>query len=136
VTARGTWWAVGLGGAAGALARIALDPGILTGTEPNLWLTLAINVVGAAALGATSGHGLHFLPEAARLGLTTGFLGSFTTFSGIVVVSLLLGLDTQWLWGISYALLTVILGVVAAGLSASLGRLGNRSKRVTGGPYD
>lgn len=127
---------VALGGAVGALTRVLIDPGILSGQEANLWLTLGVNVFGAAALGAASGHGLPGLPDAVRLGLTTGFLGSFTTFSGIVVVSILLGLDEQWLFGVSYALLTIVLGVLAALLGARLGRAVNRSDHVTGGPHD
>ncbi|RME38193.1 MAG: fluoride efflux transporter CrcB [Deltaproteobacteria bacterium] len=47
------------------------------------WGTLAVNVLGSFLLGFLMESGLRtsFLPADIRVGLTTGFMGGFTTFS-------------------------------------------------------
>ncbi|PWS35064.1 chromosome condensation protein CrcB [Falsiroseomonas bella] len=70
---------VALGGAAGAVARFLVSVaalGLLGSGFP--WGTLAVNVLGSAAIGIAAGAGLE---GPARLLLVTGFLGGFTTFS-------------------------------------------------------
>jgi len=69
---------VGLGGAAGALARYAVDR-LLDGGRPS---TFAVNVLGSTLLGALVAAS----PGAATLALVgTGFCGAFTTFSSFAV---------------------------------------------------
>jgi CrcB protein len=69
---------VGLGGAAGVLARYALGTTVATSTLP--LLTVAINVAGSFLLGCLVTAGDRFSPEL-RTGLAVGLLGGFTTFS-------------------------------------------------------
>jgi CrcB protein len=66
--------AVALGGAVGALTRY-----LLSGLT---WGTLWINLAGSFGLGLFLGMNKHWkVPERLRLGVATGFFGSFTTFS-------------------------------------------------------
>lgn len=88
-----TLFAVALGGVLGGGLRLAAMEMFPLGQEPlNTWLALSgefltltvINLVGSFALGWVSGIASHAAwPEWARVGLSTGVLGSFTTLSGL-----------------------------------------------------
>ncbi|WP_372624043.1 fluoride efflux transporter FluC [Falsiroseomonas sp.] len=70
---------VGLGGALGSMARHAVSVATLSLLGAGFpWGTLAVNILGSAAIGVAAGAGLQ---GDARLLLVTGFLGGFTTFS-------------------------------------------------------
>ena len=94
-------FAVGFGAFAGAVLRwmlgLALNPLL-----PTLPLgTLVANLLGGFIMGIAMGAFTHFeaMPIAARLALTTGFLGgltTFSTFSGEMTTLLLRG---EMLWG-------------------------------------
>lgn len=73
--------AVALGGALGSLARYGAGLTLEHGELP--WSTIAVNVVGSFALGfIVFNPGLeHALGREARMFLTVGFLGGFTTMS-------------------------------------------------------
>lgn len=88
-------------------------PSLATG-EPNLWAVLLVNIVGAGLLGAVVGHGTPTWSRALRAGVTTGFLGSFTTFSAIMAVWLSLTLSANPLLAVLYIATTVIAGVLSA----------------------
>lgn len=82
------WLAVALGGAAGALARYGLSSAIYSWLGRDFpWGTLAVNVLGSAAIGVcfafvvarlSADEGAAALVQSA---LVVGFLGAFTTFS-------------------------------------------------------
>ena len=87
--------------------------------------TLAVNILGCMAMGllagtfAFRGH----LPQEARLFLTTGILGGFTTFSAFA-------LDTALLWergnlaaAFVYVLSSVVLSLAAVAAGLFLARL-------------
>lgn len=134
--------AIFIGGMAGTLARWGLDTWTLPISESYFtWSAVTFgvivaNLVGAFLLGYVKtranrkGTGLHRLGTPLKLGITTGFLGSFTTFSafGIAAVSgekTSLHSDFWALGGKFYpaAALTIILlviGVVLAGLGYRL----------------
>lgn len=88
-----TVFAVALGGVLGGGLRLAAMEMVPLGQEPlNTWLALTgefltltvINLVGSFALGWVSGIASHAAwPEWARVGLSTGVLGSFTTLSAL-----------------------------------------------------
>ena len=101
---------VGLGGAAGSMLRYLTTMAsfaLFGAAFP--WGTLAVNVIGSAAIGAIAAAGLdgHM-----RVLLVAGFLGGFTTFSAY-------SLETTLLWERSptvamiYTMLSVALGVAA-----------------------
>jgi CrcB protein len=120
-----TWLAVGLGGAAGSMARHGVN--VLTvRLAPHLsvpYATFAVNVVGCFVIGL-----LASLLSSGRIAMTTdarafvfvGILGGFTTFStfGLDTLTLLhTGLRTTAIWNVvgqvALGLLAVYLGIVA-----------------------
>ncbi|GAA4474166.1 hypothetical protein GCM10023190_07610 [Enteractinococcus fodinae] len=85
-----TLLAVALGGMLGAAARVFL-PWPTLPIQPVAELdpvsTAIVNVLGAALLGLVAGYTAHRpWPEPLQKGVTTGFLGSFTTMSALAVV--------------------------------------------------
>jgi fluoride exporter len=118
------WAAVAGGGLVGTELRYGL--GVLfpeqAGSVP--WTTLAINVTGSFVLGMLTTvwiarpHTAFWL----RAGIGPGLLGSFTTFSALVIsVDQLArgGFHTAW---ISYLVLSVLLGLAAAALGWRTGK--------------
>lgn len=97
--------AVAIGGALGALSRWGID-GAIGSLEAS---TLAVNVLGAFALGVVMGHGLATRPDWLRDAVGVGLLGSFTTMSGVAV----LALPIPDLWWVGYATATFALGLLA-----------------------
>ena len=76
----------GLGGFVGSAARYALSTWVTSRLAAGTsfpWGTLAVNVLGALAIGIIMGTVMEKgdLPERARLLLVVGVLGGFTTFS-------------------------------------------------------
>ena len=117
---------VGLGGAAGAVARwlVALALPALAGT-------LAANVAGAFALGAvvavdSDGH----LSPTTRAAVATGFLSSFTTYSTFAVESATAGSPVLLVGNV---VATYALGFAAAALGLGVGRRLRNSGADAGG---
>ena len=74
---------VAVGGAAGALARWAVTAAWPTAVGGAGWGTLAVNLTGCFLLGVLAAR---VAPDSLlRLGLGTGVLGGFTTFSTLMV---------------------------------------------------
>jgi len=116
--------AVAGGGAAGGGLRLLI--GDLLG-DPGLgfpWPTLIVNLLGALGLGLL----LPRLLAAARSGavlqplLAVGFLGSFTTFSGLVVEVTLLADARRAALAAGYAALSVTAGLLVAFVGLRWGR--------------
>ena len=74
---------VALGAALGGMGRYAVADAVQARVGPLFPLgTLAVNVLGCAAIGALTGTGYAIgLSDEARLLLVVGLLGGFTTFS-------------------------------------------------------
>lgn len=115
----GLW--VALGGFLGTLSRASVDGAWVQG-DPTPWGILAVNLVGATALGVVSGHGLRRLAPHLREGLTVGFLGSFTTFSAISAIWLGLTLEGSVFAGLGYLVLTFGAGIVVALVGGRAGK--------------
>ncbi|KIL41208.1 hypothetical protein SD70_09125 [Gordoniibacillus kamchatkensis] len=77
---------VGAGGIVGALARYGLSL-VFNPADPAAfpWGTLACNLAGSFALGSLASAAEGRLPDWLKLGLSTGVIGSFTTFSTLSV---------------------------------------------------
>jgi len=117
--------AVFIGGLAGSAARIGIT--LVAGQIDDYWWpypTLLVNLVGSFVLGFLIGHGMNSVPAWLRLGVTTGFLGAFTTLSAIsldVAVPIVRhGVGPLIVMG-SYAIGSIILGLVSAIVGLRLG---------------
>ncbi len=89
---------IALGGALGAVGRYALAGWVHSAFGTQFpWGTLAVNVIGSAALGFALGL-LRDVPASveARAFLTIGFLGAFTTFSTFSFEAVALLRDGEW----------------------------------------
>jgi fluoride exporter len=109
------------GGSAGTALRLLV--GSLIASPPSFPVsTFAINVSGAFLLGVVYGLTAHVTARAQRLRalLGTGVLGGYTTYSMFAVGTDGLILTDQFAATIAYALPTVVLGTLAAGLGMSI----------------
>ncbi|MEI7914926.1 MAG: fluoride efflux transporter CrcB [Mycobacteriaceae bacterium] len=115
------WAGVALFGGLGAVARLFAEHGVrrqLTMTFPVG--TTVVNVSGAFALGLLTGLGLsHSLTTL----LGTGFLGAYTTFSGWMLETRSLAEQQQRSHAAANIAVSVVLGLAAAAIGYSLGRL-------------
>ena len=107
---------VAVGGALGAVSRYAIDRAVTAMIGPTVLGIFLINVTGSFLLGvfvaASAGEDW---PSSARLLIAIGFLGSYTTFSTLMVASIQLAESGE----ITRAALN-ILGSIAVGLIAAL----------------
>lgn len=119
------WFAVALGGALGSVARYTLSASLRTLIPGFPWGTLIVNVSGGLAMGAISAYALArpgALSEPLRLGLTTGILGGFTTFSAFSVETLLLWRDGSAAMAFANLAANVVFSLAACALGLWLGR--------------
>lgn len=125
------WLAVAAGALAGTELRYGLGIAFpeLPGSFP--WTTLCINVAGSFVLAALTTAWMA-RPRTAfwlRAGLGPGLLGSFTTFSAVVFSVDQLARADQHLFWTAYLVLSLLLGLGAAGLGWRVGKLaGGRPK--------
>lgn len=114
--------AVFVGGLIGTGLRLGVDallPHTAAGSFP--LSTLLINVTGSFLLGLLVARVWPIAPEWMRFGLGTGALGSFTTFSAVVVSLLQLGREFPVV-AVLYLGASLVLGLAAAWLGLRLGR--------------
>jgi CrcB protein len=114
--------AVFVGGLVGTGLRLGIDallPHQVPGSFP--WSTLIINVAGSFALGLLVARVWPVAPGWLRFGLGTGLLGSFTTFSALIVslVQLSFAYPAQ---ALLYLGASLVLGLGAAWLGLRMGR--------------
>jgi fluoride exporter len=112
---------IGLLGGVGAIARFTLDGAIAERAGRSFpYGTLAVNLVGALALGALTGAAV--TTDTLRLA-GTGFIGAFTTFSTWMLESHRLGEDGEARPATANLLVSLLVGVVLAALGRELGEL-------------
>ena len=120
------WLLVFVGGGLGAMARHGINRVGLASLGPGFpWWTLTVNVLGSFLIGLLAGmFGAMETGQNARLFLTTGFLGGFTTFSAFSLDALTLWERGAVMQAGFYVAGSVIASLIAvfAGLMAS--RLG------------
>ena len=108
---------VAAGGAIGSVLRWAVSVWLARpGPAAFPWSTLAVNLLGSAAIGfvlalATERAGF---PASLRLFVATGVLGGFTTFSAFSWETLSLARDGHALSATAYVLASVLGGLAAA----------------------
>jgi len=110
---------IGAVGGLGAIARFALDGAVAGRLGREFpYGTLAVNLLGAFALGVLVGAAVH--RDAYRLA-ATGALGAFTTFSTWALESHRLGEDGELSAGVANFAVSLVLGVSAAWLGRHVG---------------
>lgn len=124
-----------LGGAVGTTLRSLLESAYGAGRGQWPWMTFWINVGGSLLLGAllegiaASGRDTGWR-RGLRLGVGTGVMGGFTTYSTFSVETVSLLRSGQGLLAAGYALASVLTGVLAALLGVQLVRwIGRGSSR-------
>lgn len=112
------WWTVAIGGALGSVARYEFARQLTARFGASFpWAILSINVLGSFAMGVLVAlFALVPLPQSLRVGLTTGVLGGFTTFSTFSLDVATLMERGQTILAAVYVIASVGLGV--AGLFA------------------
>ena len=118
--------AVLVGGAVGTALRLGIDTVIPHGDADFPISTLAINTLGAFALGFLVARVWLGATSWLRAGLGAGLLGSFTTFSALAVSLVSLTAAGFGMLALAYLAATLVLGLAAAALGLRLG-----SPRVT-----
>lgn len=115
---------VAMGGAIGSMARFGVSSLVVKQVNPvNFpWGTFSVNVLGCMLAGVflLVAESMQSISHDARLFIVTGLLGGFTTFSAFGIETLGLLRRGEMLIAISYASLSIILGVLAMWLSYSL----------------
>lgn len=115
-----TFLAVLLGGMLGTGLRLAIDVLVLP-QSAFPWATLLINVTGSFALGFLVARVWPTAPAWLRAGLGTGLLGSFTTFSAVIVSLLSLTGAGLTLVAVVYLVVSLLAGFAAALLGVRMG---------------
>lgn len=118
------WFAIGLAGLLGVLARHAVQQMVPRhGGMP--WGTLIVNVAGAFAIGFVAAFVVHRLrtPLWVQEALTVGFLGGFTTFSALALETFVLIERGRYALAATYSLGTMATGLLAVFLGLRAGRL-------------
>ena len=112
---------VALGGAVGSVARYLVSVAALATLGAGFpWGTLAVNILGSAAIGVAAGMGIE---GQQRLLLVTGVLGGFTTFSAFSLETGAL-FERSPLLAVLYVLASVTFGLAAFALAWWLTRRG------------
>ncbi len=107
-----------LGGMLGTAARSGLGAAFPAATHQWPWMTFWINVIGSLFLGvlveSLAGGDDSGWRRSVRLGVGTGVLGGFTTYSTFSVETVGLLQSGQLLLGLGYAVGSVLAGIAAA----------------------
>ena len=116
--------AVALGGALGALSRFGIGQWLADSGYAHLHpATFLVNVIGALLIGILFIGAERFtLSEPARLGISVGFLGAFTTFSAFSLQLLTDIQEGQVLRAASYAAAAVFLCLISCLVGMELAR--------------
>lgn len=116
---------IGIGGAFGAILRAWIKGIELTNYKENIPLnTLLVNISGSLilALFLTIAFEIWELNANLRMGIATGFLGSFTTFSSLCKETVTLFHEGYYFSAISYLSISVFLGITFAYFGIILAR--------------
>jgi len=112
--------AVVLGAILGTGLRLGIDQ-LVAPDSAFPWATLLINVVGSCVLGLLVARVWPSAPAWLRAGLGTGLLGSFTTFSAVIVSLLTLTAAGTTVVAVGYLVASLVFGFAAALLGVRLG---------------
>jgi len=119
--------AVAIGGVIGCWARYAMTVWLQSAYGRDFpYATLAINVIGSFLMGFLFVLTLErtTLAPYLRVGILTGVLGGFTTFSTYAMETLMLAEGGEPGKGLLYVVLSNLIGIGAAVVGAALARVG------------
>ncbi len=114
--------AVFVGGIVGTGLRFGADALIPHTNTTFPFSTLLVNVVGSFLLGLLVARYWVRANSWMKAGLGTGLVGSFTTFSAIMVSIVAQAANGLWLLAVGYLILSLALGFGAAAIGLHLGR--------------
>ena len=116
--------AVAIGGALGALSRFDMGQWLADSGYAHLHpATFLVNVIGALLIGILFVGAERFtLSEPARLGMSVGFLGAFTTFSAFSLQLLTDMQEGEVVRAASYAAATVFLCLISCLVGVELAK--------------
>ena len=120
-----TWILIGLGGAAGAMSRYAVDTFVAARVGAAFPLgTMVINVSGSFILGLLFALAMErgVLTPEIRPPLIIGFLGAYTTFSTWMLQSWSLIEQGAWISAGLNVVGSVVLGLIAVVAGLTIGR--------------
>jgi CrcB protein len=112
-----TYVAIAIGGTLGCWARYAQSNLVQTVFGRNFpFATLSINVIGSFLMGFLFILTLErlMIPPSVRVGVLTGVLGGYTTFSTFEMETLLLAENGEFFKAGLYVVLSVVIGFAAA----------------------
>ena len=112
------WILVAMGGGIGACLRYGAGLWLFKPSMSFPWPTWWINIIGCFAAGVFFAFSQKFpvLQQEARLLLRVGILGGFTTFSSFGLETFQLFRQEQTVLALSYALSSVVVGVIVLGI--------------------
>ncbi|MCE1173137.1 MAG: CrcB family protein [Propionibacteriales bacterium] len=113
-----------IGGMVGTSLRAGLEAAAPAAPGAWPWTTFWINIAGSALLGVllewlAGGEDVGWR-RSVRLGVGTGVLGGFTTYSTFSVETVGLLAGGQWVFGLAYALGSAVLGIGVATAAIAL----------------
>jgi CrcB protein len=118
---------IGIGGFLGAVLRYAIKSAELKGFAPRFPIdTFLINIAGSFLLAfvMTAAYESWNMNSGVRLGIATGFLGAFTTFSTVCKETVALIGQGRYGLAVGYVLLSAAVGIAAAYLGMYTARNG------------
>lgn len=106
-----------LGGGLGSVLRYLLSRNLYPLFSSAITGTFVVNIIGSLIIGFIIGFEIkNMIEKPTVLLLVTGFCGGFTTFSSFTLENFNLFKSGDYLQGLFYILLSVILGLLAVGL--------------------
>ena len=115
--------AVAIGGAVGALCRMALGEWVMTKVSSFPYGTVVVNLIGCLIIGLVLGLYMQKpdLSQLARFFLVVGGLGAFTTFSTFALLQLMM--TESYVQALFYGFVQVVGGLILCWIGVLLARI-------------